>query len=533
MTSKRKQLWYNSIVYRLLAIGLSFAVIYSLVLYFFFNNFESQLHHIIMSASDQLAPEVASRLVTSLSRFYYYAVAAAIIFLGGLLGYVYWRLVSPLRNMVSNTRSLTEANDDVWINTPNSGDEIGDMSRALLVFKEQIQKQRELEAKLRLSELQYSKTFNLLSEAVLSIDPDQNIIFINKKAKEIFGYRASEVLGKPLINLLPERFRAKHPSQVKGFERGNKPIQLMANRGKLYGLHKDGSEFPAKGTLTKVEFEDGSKIFTVVLQDISEDIKIEQHLNKLRKNAEVANQAKSDFLANMSHELRTPLNAIIGFSDVMRNEMVGPIKSNDIYREYANDIHTSGQYLLKVINSILELSKVEAGKLQIPDSDVDIKQTIDDIKSVIRQQAQEKNITTEFNVDVAGATLLADEIEFKKILINLLGNAVKFTQADGKVSLNVRLNPNRDLLIVVEDNGIGIKSENISKLTEAFWQVDGNLAKSHEGTGLGLALVKSIVENYDGTFVIESDLGEGTTMTVTFPNTRIKDETGVEENFMI
>ncbi len=238
--------------------------------------------------------------------------------------------------------------------------------------------------------------------------------------------------------------------------------------------------------------------------------------------AEAANRAKSEFLANMSHELRTPLNAVIGFSEVIIQDESGRL-GIDKYREYAADIHSSGVHLLEVINDILDIAKIEAGKHELYEQQVDLKQIVAACVRLMQERAGSGGVElqVEANDGTDNIVLWADMRACKQMLINLLSNAVKFTEAGGRVTVGRRVGPSGDLLLTVADTGIGIAPENIRKVVEPFFQIDGSLARKYEGTGLGLPLVKAFAEMHAGSVDIESELGAGTIVTIRLPAKRL------------
>jgi signal transduction histidine kinase len=237
--------------------------------------------------------------------------------------------------------------------------------------------------------------------------------------------------------------------------------------------------------------------------------------------AEAASRAKSDFLANMSHELRTPLNAIIGFSDVMISDLCNKSTGKEKHLEYCQDINNSGKHLLGVVNCILDLAKIEAGRLALNEDTFSIVQVIEDSIKLISRQAETSEISLECNVSDSLNLLWGDELNVKRILINLLSNAVKFTSAGGKVLLEAALDPANDLVIKVTDTGIGIAAENVWKALAPFHQVDSALTRAYEGTGLGLPLSKTLAELHGGSLELQSEVGVGTTVTVRFPAGRL------------
>jgi signal transduction histidine kinase len=245
---------------------------------------------------------------------------------------------------------------------------------------------------------------------------------------------------------------------------------------------------------------------------------MELELIRAKEKAETASRAKSEFLANMSHELRTPLNAIIGFAEIIKKRTFGA--ASERYIEYAGDIHNSGTHLLGLINDILNLSKLEAGKFQLQDQAVDLELAIAACMNLIEDPAREANIRLSVTLDPEALTIRADERRLRQILINLLSNAVKFTPDGGSVSVR-SFRRNGGLAIAVCDTGIGMAPENIPKALAPFDQIERKVRRKQEGTGLGLPIAKQLVELHGGTLSIESTVDVGTTVTFLLPPSRM------------
>jgi PAS domain S-box-containing protein len=268
---------------------------------------------------------------------------------------------------------------------------------------------------------------------------------------------------------------------------------------------------------------DGGIVST--FSDVSAQEAREALMREARETAEAASRAKSTFLANMSHELRTPLNAIIGFSEVMKNELMGPMGS-ERYRNYSSDIHRSGKHLLQLINDVLDISKIEAGKAELREEQVDVGRIIDECAALIAPQASANSMSVKVNVADDLPSLRGDSRAIKQMLLNLLSNAVKFTPAHGKVSLGAAMSAAGELELAVSDTGIGIAEDLAERIFEPFFQVDSDLSRRFPGTGLGLSLVKGLAEMHGGRIGVRSVPNEGSTFTITLPAARLDRQVG-------
>lgn len=371
---------------------------------------------------------------------------------------------------------------------------------------------------LQLSENRLASILEIAPEAIVASDENNCIKLFNSGAERIFGYKAAEVIGKPIEILIPARFRATHAAHINKFATSSDPSRLMSERRDIVALRKDGAEFPAEGSVFKLDLEDG-QLFAVILRDITERRRHEGELRRAKEAAEIANRAKSEFLANMSHELRTPLNAILGFSEMIENRLVG----NDIerYVDYAHDIHESGKLLLDLITDILDLSKIEAGHAELREETVDLGRTIEGCLKVISDRARRGNLRILHDLPEPMPKLWADERKLKQMILNLLSNAVKFTGSGGAVEISVHPAADGDLEIAIRDNGIGMDPDQIPLALSPFGQIDQGLARRHEGTGLGLPLVTELVRLHGGSLTLNSRLGKGTTAILRLPKARV------------
>jgi two-component system cell cycle sensor histidine kinase PleC len=246
----------------------------------------------------------------------------------------------------------------------------------------------------------------------------------------------------------------------------------------------------------------------VELADLAQKYSLE------KTRAEEANQTKSKFLANMSHELRTPLNAIIGFSEIMGSGMFGTLGSEK-YQEYCHDILTSGHYLLEVINDILDMSKIEAGRVKLDLESLDLSRTLAESLRVVAGRAHDKNLVLDADI-ATSISLVADRRATKQIIVNLLSNAVKFTPEGGRVAIRSRL-VNDKVMLFIADTGIGIPQQSLTRLGHPFEQVESQLTKTYQGSGLGLAIARSLTHLHGGTMRLRSQIGKGTVVCISLP----------------
>ena len=315
-------------------------------------------------------------------------------------------------------------------------------------------------------------------------------------------------------------------------------------RGDLDGAHARGDFVPVQVN-SRDEVGQMAESFNVLQREIAEsadglnaareglqsarsalidiNVKLENsnaQLGRAKNEAESANRAKSAFLAAMSHEFRTPLNAILGFSEIIGDEIMGPVGTG-VYSEYARDIHNSGRHLLAIINEVLDMAKIGAGEFVLRESDVDVAEVVRSSQTVVRQEAEAKGLALSTDVDANLPLLRADETRVRQVLINLLSNAVKFTDGPGLVRVSASVDAAGSLEIVVADTGIGMTPEQIATARQPFRQIDSSLARKYEGTGLGLPLAEGLMELHGGRIEIVSTLGAGTTATAIFPRERV------------
>ncbi len=364
-----------------------------------------------------------------------------------------------------------------------------------------------------LTSAQLNGILSIADDAIICVDATHRIILFNQGAERTFGWKADEVAGKELNLLLPPRYHGEHGRHIERFDRSGQSARKMAERRAIYAMRKDGTEFPAEASISKLEAQ-GGMIYTVILRDISRRMAYERELKAAKEKAEAAMQAKSMFLANMSHEIRTPLNAVIGMTSLLLNTHI-----DDEQRDYAETIRGSSEVLLTIINDILDYSKIEIGRLEIERQPFDLRRCIEESLDLLSPEASEKNINLAYFIDESvPAALVSDVTRLRQILVNLLSNSIKFTHR-GEVVVAVSAVPfgedSHEVLFSVKDTGIGIPQERQGELFQAFTQVDASTTRKYGGTGLGLAISKRLTEIMGGRMWVESEVGAGSIFSFT------------------
>jgi PAS domain S-box-containing protein len=369
------------------------------------------------------------------------------------------------------------------------------------------------------------------TEAVVAIDAAQRIVHFNQGAERLFGWAAEAVVGQPLGVLLPEAVRDAHAAHVSAYMAGQGAVRWMNDRSDIAALKADGTVFPAEATILASGQPD-TPVYAAVLRDVTArretEARLREHvaaLKQARHAADMANRAKSEFLAGMSHELRTPLNAIIGFAQLMTEGLHGPLGAPQ-YADYVRDIRDSGEHLLRIVNDILDVSRIETGHIQLALDSVALAEVLESCRRLIAPRALAGCLHLDVDPGPPGLKIEVDPRYLKQVLINLLANAVKFTPEAGRITLAAARTADGGVEISVADTGVGIAVDQLERIFEPFVQGDGSLARRFEGSGLGLSLVRSLIELHGGTASIDSAVGAGTKVRLTLPPKAVIDANG-------
>lgn len=412
-------------------------------------------------------------------------------FPGGLRVYGFW--INPLLDHQGNVLLL-----DVMAQPDSSDDSI-------------LQRERDDAISLLTS------IFDVSEIGIIVTDHNRRVIRVNESFVRNYGWTRDQVIGEDFLFLISpdeqDAARENHNKYLQGMQR---------NSGEMKLVKRDGSVANTLYTTATLELSQRRRYQVTTIMDITLRKQMEISLRIAKEQADAANHAKSAFLANMSHELRTPLNAIIGFSEMMMKETFGPL-GNAKYQEYLGDIHVSARHLLEIINEVLDMSKIEAGKIELDEQEMNVGEAIESVARMMASRAFSGGIKIEETIAPSLPPLLADPRLVRQVLINLVSNAVKFSRPGGHIGIIAELRHDGDLMIRVEDTGIGIPRDRIQQALEPFGQIhqSAHAASEVQGTGLGLPLAKAMVELHGGYLTLDSDTNKGTRVSVVFPSRRV------------
>ncbi len=359
---------------------------------------------------------------------------------------------------------------------------------------------------------------DVASDGIITLDRDGRILSFSAGAEAIFGQNFHDVLDKPLSALLQPDSRKLVRDYIAGL---NGPgLASVFNDGReVLATNGQGAVVPLFLTVGKLQSPNSRAAFCAVVRDITPWKRTEQDLREAKEKAEAANRQKSEFLARISHELRTPLNAIMGFSEVMRLERFGELK-NEKYKAYVNDIHSSGSHLLALINDLLDLSKVEAGKLELNFTAVNLDEVVDHAMRLLQHDAASHGVVLRKGLPNNMPRVVADHRSMQQVVLNLLSNGLKYTNAGGQVLVSAVVDQAGNLILRVKDTGIGMTESQLQSAMEPFSRVE-TVDRERQGTGLGLPLTKSLVEANRARFDLSSVVGKGTLAEIIFPGARV------------
>ncbi len=359
----------------------------------------------------------------------------------------------------------------------------------------------------KLLEAKFRDLLESLPDGIVMTNSTGRIVMATSQAEKLFGYPPGELHGQPIEVLLPGRFRRGHVGYRNSYAERPRTRPMGAGM-ELFALRRDGTEFPVEISLSPLVTEEGTLIMSAV-RDISERKRIEQALHEKNIELENASRAKDRFLASMSHELRTPLNAIIGFTGMLLMQLAGPLSATQ--EKHLKTIQSSAKHLLSLINDLLDVAKIESGKLQLTFEPVDCGEVVNQVAETLRPLAEQKGLV--FRIEApAGMVVDTDRRAISQILINLVNNAIKFTERGEIVVRLVR--DGRRMELSVSDTGPGIRDADRAKLFQAFSQMDDTTTRRHEGTGLGLYLSQKLALLLHGELRLASREGEGSTFTL-------------------
>ncbi|MFC3206193.1 PAS domain S-box protein [Aquamicrobium soli] len=370
------------------------------------------------------------------------------------------------------------------------------------------------ELKARIAEMR--TIIDTATDGVVLIDRDGAIRSISRPAEALFGFDSDEVAGKPFPSLFAIESQRAARDYLSGLS-DNGVASVLNDGREVIGREAQGRFIPLFMTIGRLPNDSG---FCAVVRDITQWKRAEEDLTQARAVAERASSQKTDFLARISHEIRTPLNAIIGFSELMVDEKFGPV-ANDRYRDYLRDINRSGNHVLDLVNDLLDISKIEAGQQEMDYEAVSLNDTLAETVAMMQPQANRERVIIRSSFASKLPEVVADQRSVRQIALNILSNAIRYTQAGGQVIVSTAYETSGDVVMRVRDTGIGMSQAEIEQALKPFRQINALKRGRNDGTGLGLPLTKAMVEANRARFTINSTPGEGTLVEVAFPSTRV------------
>jgi PAS domain S-box-containing protein len=402
--------------------------------------------------------------------------------------------------------------------TPAPSPQIAEPVQELPTATETIHQQESVQNTQPVADEELRAILDTATDGIITLDRDGKIHTFSAGAEAIFGYRIAEVADKPFGDLLTAESRKVLRDYLSALQ-GPGLASVFNDGREVNAVVKQGGTVPLFLTIGALQSLASRAAFCAVVRDITQWKRTESELRDAKEVAEATSRQKSEFLARISHELRTPLNAIMGFSEVMRLERFGEIK-NDKYRGYVNDIHSSGGLLLSLINDLLDLSKVEAGQLELNFTSVDLSDTADNAIKMLQEAATGARVVIRKAMPGDLPNVVADQRSMRQIMLNIISNAIKFTDPGGQVIVSAQLNKSGELKLRVKDTGIGMNAEQLRDALEPFKRVMTE-GREVQGTGLGLPLTKALAEANRTKFDISSEPRKGTLIELTFPTTRV------------
>ncbi len=455
---------------------------------------------------------------------YTFRILQLVLLIGGvttavLMLFLNRRVIRPILKL--HSKLVAAGNDpmhpDLYMVDLRQTDEIGEaavsFNAMLSKFSAKLAELSERKKELKKSESRFRQMFDSSHDSIFLVDVASNtIVDTNEKSRRMLGYTSEELRSVSISDVHPEEM---------------KELQSFADEVKKHGISrtdvltcrtKSGELIPVEITATPMEIDD-RKCMLVLAHDIRDRVRAERALVSAKELAERASNTKSAFLANASHELRTPLNAILGFSEILKDEYFGDLGS-DRYRTYSGDIHASAIHLLSLVNDLLDLSKVESGEFKMEETTVDLGVAIQGMIRMLKPQAEPAGVNILGEIPRDFPAIWADRRMIEQIVANLVSNSIRFTNDGGLITVLIELAEDGGVLLRVRDTGCGIPENEISMILDPFYQVESADRYEHPGAGLGLSIVKSLLQLHDGTLTIESKLGSGTSVTVRFPARR-------------